>query len=183
MKKAFIRIVWILLAFVVIAGTGYFYLRYQTKQASPEAIVEYKEDGMDVQVVYYRPSKRGRVIFGDLVPYGETWRTGANEATTFSTASDILVNGKLLPAGKYTMWTIPNPNEWLIIFNTHNYNWGVDASGRASRNPQFDMLTVASIPSFQGTVQDTFTISVNDHLMNFRWDQISVDVLLEQGER
>src|SRR5688572_21647276 len=74
-------------------------MQYQTKKASPEETAEYKNNGKDIKVEYCSPSKRGREIFGSLVPYNEVWRTGANEATTFETATDLTISGKKLPAG------------------------------------------------------------------------------------
>ncbi|MEM7186811.1 MAG: DUF2911 domain-containing protein, partial [Bacteroidota bacterium] len=96
-----------------------------TKKHSPEVTQTYTIDDLEVDVFYSSPSKKGRVIFGDLVPYGEVWRTGANEATTFSTNKAVIIDGQELPAGDYTLWTIPGEEEWEIIFNSKMYPWGV----------------------------------------------------------
>jgi hypothetical protein len=74
------------------------------------------------------------VIFGGLVPYGEVWRTGANEATTFTTNQDLLVDGSFLAAGKYTLWTIPGPESWKVIFNSKMYPWGIDTDKKPYGN-------------------------------------------------
>ena len=77
------------------------------------------------------------------MPYGEVWRTGANEATTFETNQDLTVEGSKLEAGKYTLWTIPGETSWIIIFNENMYSWGVSFSdGKASRVEKFDALKV-----------------------------------------
>ena len=93
---------------------GFPYLKSQTKKSSPEQVVQYDKYGLDLEVFYCRPSKKDRVIFAEdgLVPFGEVWRTGANEATTFNTATNLNINGKVLPAGKYTLWTVPGEDSW-----------------------------------------------------------------------
>lgn len=179
MKKAFRRVVLILVSIVAIILGMLYFLRYQTMQASPKDVVEWVGNDMDIEVVYYRPSKRDRVIFGGLVPFGETWRTGANEATTFRTKTDLRVNGELLPAGEYTLWTVPMPSEWLIIFNTKSYPWGVDMKGKASRDARFDFLTVSSSPETSFNVTDTFEISIDSDEMLLKWDQTKVPVKIE----
>jgi hypothetical protein len=78
----------------------------------------------DVTIVYSRPGVKGRVIWGGLVPYDKVWRTGANEATTITFSTDVKVDGKPLPAGIYSVHTIPTPSEWTVIFNTKADQWG-----------------------------------------------------------
>src|SRR5688572_13747575 len=79
----------------------------QTKAASPEETVTFSQDNLTIEVFYNRPFKKGREIFGGLVPYDAVWRTGANEATTFETSKSLQIEGKTLPTGKYSLWTIP----------------------------------------------------------------------------
>ena len=81
-------------------------------------------DGKTITIDYSRPSAKGREIFGGLVPYGKEWRTGANEATTFVATSDLMVGGKHVPAGSYTLYTIPNKQEWTLIINKQTGQWG-----------------------------------------------------------
>lgn len=78
----------------------------------------------DIAVSYSRPSVRSRTIWNDLVPYGQVWRTGANEATTISFSTDVEINGNKLPAGKYSLHTIPAADEWTVIFNRKADQWG-----------------------------------------------------------
>lgn len=80
-----------------------------------------------IRIIYSRPQKNGRKIFGGLVPYGEVWRTGANEATEITLYSDMTVNGKPVPAGTYTLYTIPSKNEWTVIINKDVNVWGAYA--------------------------------------------------------
>jgi hypothetical protein len=93
-------------------------------RASPNALVGQTVGTTDMAITYGRPSVRGRVIFGDLVPYGEVWRTGANEATTFSTSRDVTVEGQPLPAGTYALVTIPTEGAWTVAFNGAFEQWG-----------------------------------------------------------
>ena len=81
-------------------------------------------EGKDVKVAYGQPSKRGRVIFGQLEPYGKVWRTGANEATEITFAKDVTFGGQPVKAGTYTLFTIPNENEWTVILNPELKQWG-----------------------------------------------------------
>ncbi|MDT0644417.1 DUF2911 domain-containing protein [Zunongwangia sp. F363] len=155
-------------------------LRYNTKAHSPEATVQYEDNGLKMEVFYNRPYKKGRNIFGGLVPYGEVWRTGANEATTFETHEDIMVDGSLLRAGKYTLWTIPGKNSWKVIFNSQMYPWGIDMDKKAYRNPQYDALVVEiGVDKLQENVEQ-FTIffsKSNDLVfMILTWDHTSVPV-------
>lgn len=114
---------------------------YQTKSYSPEEIITYTQSNSDLSVYYNRPYKKGREIFGELVPFNEVWRTGANEATTFYTGKDLTIGGTILPKGSYSLWTIPNENEWTVIFNSKEYGWGVRMKdSKASREPEFDVL-------------------------------------------
>lgn len=170
-------------ALVVFVLVVLFFQRYSTKAYSPEEIVEFQEDSLELEVFYNRPYKKERVIFGELVPYGEVWRTGANEATTFTTNLDLLVDGSLLPAGKYTLWTIPGKDSWKVIFNTKMYPWGIDQDKKASRDPAFDAL-VLEVPTRQ--LEDTmeqFSIyfeTANDLvLLNLAWDETKVTLPLQ----
>src|SRR6188768_4545868 len=99
-------------------------LSAQDKPASPQATATGKIGAANVKIVYCQPSARGRKIMGGLVPYGEVWRTGANEATTIEFDKPVKIEGKDLPAGKYALFTIPNEKEWTIIFNKDVKQWG-----------------------------------------------------------
>ncbi len=164
----------------------FFVVRYNTKAYSPEDTVTYTSGDLSLEIFYNRPYKKGREIFGELVPYDTVWRTGANEATTFKTNKDILVDGSLLPKGKYTLWTIPKEKSWEVIFNKKNYPWGIDLNGNAYRDPEFDALII-EIPSnkLQKTVEQ-FTIyfeKANDFVfMVFAWDKTNIVVPIKVKE-
>ncbi|NNE34204.1 MAG: DUF2911 domain-containing protein, partial [Rhodothermales bacterium] len=92
---------------------------------SPMAIAAVTlDDGTYVKIVYSSPRKRGREIFGGLVPYGEVWRTGANEATELTVTNGVLLNGNVLAAGTYALFTIPGDEQWTVIINRNLGQWG-----------------------------------------------------------
>lgn len=97
----------------------------KTPQASLKAEVEQMVGLTDVEVDYFRPAKKGRLVFGDLVPYGKTWRTGANQNTTIEFDTDVEINGSALPAGKYALYTVPKAQMWDVIFYKTTDNWGL----------------------------------------------------------
>jgi hypothetical protein len=98
----------------------------KSKRPSPPAQAQCKfSDGKTITVDYSSPRMKGRKIFGDLVPYGEVWRTGANEATTFVTTANLSAGGKDVPAGSYTIFTLPAQDNWTLIVNKHTGEWGV----------------------------------------------------------
>jgi hypothetical protein len=174
MKKLLI-IVGILV--VLVLGFSTFYKRY-TKSASPESNVDFKDGDLNIKVFYNSPSKRGRVIFGKLVPFDTVWRTGANEATIFETNKDLAIQGKVLKAGKYTLWATPGKQTWQITFNTEYGQWGIDFNGAANKDPKNDVLT-AEVPSvIQDKEIEKFTISVEksdeEILLILLWDKTVV---------
>ncbi|SDS08565.1 Protein of unknown function [Gillisia sp. Hel1_33_143] len=94
--------------------------------ASPMDLIEYKTKDKEVvaRIIYSRPQKRDRQVFGNLVPYGEVWRTGANESTELTLYKDVKIANNLVKAGTYTIYTIPQENEWTIILNNSVHTWG-----------------------------------------------------------
>lgn len=157
--------------------------RYE-KSFSPEETVEFSQGSLKVSVYYNRPYKKGREIFGALVPYDQVWRTGANEATTFQANSDLLIDGKLLKAGTYTLWTIPGKEWWTIIFNSEYGQWGVNAEGQPNRDPAKDVLSVQVLAVQQDTEFEQFTIELaemkGEAEMVLLWDKTLVVVPFEE---
>jgi Protein of unknown function (DUF2911) len=159
--------------------------RYQ-KSFSPEETVEYKQDNTHIVIFYNRPYKKGREIFGSLVPYDKVWRTGANEATTFTTDSDLLIEEQVLKAGKYTLWTIPGSETWTIIFNKEHGQWGVNAEGQPNRDPSKDAVNVKVHAVKQARVFEQFTIEFarleDEGEMVLLWDNTLVAVPFQVRE-
>ena len=97
----------------------------KTPQPSPKGDLEQVVGLTTVDVNYSRPAKKGRLVFGDLVPYGKVWRTGANENTVVTFSTDVEIDGKVLPAGKYSLYTMPKAEKWDVFFYKTTDNWGL----------------------------------------------------------
>lgn len=100
--------------------------------------------GKAVTVDYSSPRAKGRKIFGGLVPYGEVWRAGANEATTFVITADVMVGGSHVPAGSYTLFTIPNKDKWTLIISKKTGEWGIPYPGAGDDFARVDMKASAT---------------------------------------
>ena len=96
----------------------------KSARPSPPGTAEVTLKGKKITIDYSRPSMRGRKIMGGVVPYGEVWRTGANEATTLTTEADLDIGGTTVPAGKYTLYTLPSEGTWKLIINKQTGQWG-----------------------------------------------------------
>lgn len=133
--------------------------------------------GGTITTDYSSPRVKGRKIFGGLVPYGEVWRTGANEATTFVTTAEVEVGGKTVPAGSYTIFTVPNPDKWTLIINKKTGEWGIPYKYESDELARVDMkVSKASSPAEDFTI--SYEKSGNGCVMNVAWDttQASVDI-------
>ncbi|HZL68239.1 MAG TPA: DUF2911 domain-containing protein [Candidatus Limnocylindrales bacterium] len=127
----------------------------EKKPLSPPGQASVKfDDGKTVTIQYSRPSMRGRKIFGGLVPYGQVWRTGANAATSLKTDVDLTIGGTTVPAGSYTLYTLPRMNSWKLIINKQTGQWGTEYS-EGQDLARVDMK-VAQLPSGM----EMFTISL-----------------------
>lgn len=189
MNKAVKIVLWIVgilaalvLIFMLVVGPM---MKKNTKKHSPEQNITFTQNDLQIDLFYSSPAKKGRVIFGELVPYDEVWRTGANEATTFTTNKDLLIDGKTLPAGKYSLWTIPGEESWQIIFNDHMYSWGVRwQDSEAMREAGYDIIIATAVVSESITSEENFTINVVETptqalVLLFSWDQVVVPLPLE----
>src|SRR6202051_1486023 len=110
--------------------------------------------GKTIKTDYSSPRMKGRKIYGGLVPFGEVWRTGANAATTFVTSSDVVVGGKTVPAGSYTLFTVPSADKWTLIINKKTGEWGIPYKYEGDELARVDMK-VSKLPA---PVED-FTIA------------------------
>lgn len=175
--------------FLVLIAIGLFFYSYfvddslLAKRKSPIDTVKLIENDLELEVVYNRPSKRGREIFGGLVPFNTVWRTGANEATTFKSSKPIKIGTDSLPAGKYTLWTIPNDSLWQVMFNSKQYPWGVDAKMKPLREPEFDVINISvPVEDINQTIEQ-FTIGFNNALdsisLTMAWDHTKIGIPLK----
>src|SRR5215467_3884731 len=153
----------------------------KSNRPSPAARAQCRlADGKTVTIDYSSPRTKGRKIFGGLVPYGEVWRTGANEATTFVTEDDIFAaKGTKIPAGHYTIFTVPEPAKWTLIINKHTGEWGIPYKYQSEELARVPM-TVTKLPS----PSENFTISF-DHTgasctMRISWENTQASVEFAQ---
>jgi len=183
--------------FVLCAGISVL-AQVETPRPSQKASVMQRVGVTDITITYSRPGVKGRKIWGDplpgqtatgeatlddqnkrpanavIAPYGHVWRTGANEATQFVVTDDVLINGQKLPAGKYSLHTIPNKDEWTIVFNGTANQWG-----SFDYDPAKDTLRVKVKPEWlkdnQEWLEYTFDPVTEDSAqVNIRWEKISV---------
>jgi len=141
----------------------------QGQQLSPKAVAK----GDNIEVDYGQPSKRNRVIFGDLVPYNEVWRTGANEATEIKFKKNMNFGGQPVKAGTYTLFSIPTEKEWTIILNSQLGQWGAfDYEKNKSKN----VLQIKVPVRHLNNVQEQLTYTVNKDALLIEWDQTGVSI-------
>jgi hypothetical protein len=121
---------------------------------SPSDSVKARVAGATVAVRYSRPAARGRVVFGGVVPWNQVWRTGANEATVLDASADLVVAGTAVPAGKYSLWTLPSPAGWTLILNRNTGQWGTDYDA------QYDVARLAMRVETLPQSVERFTIAI-----------------------
>ncbi len=146
----------------------------QKKIASPRDSVRGTIGKASVYINYGSPSVKGRVIWGDLVPYGKVWRAGANEATTFSTDKDILVEGKTLKAGTYGFFVIPEKDKWTIIFNKVAKQWGA-----YEYSEKEDMLRVNVTPMETKEMSERLVYKIQPAGVSLQWEKLIVPVSIK----
>ncbi|KAF2513934.1 DUF2911 domain-containing protein [Flavobacterium foetidum] len=129
----------------------------KTPQASPKGYIKQTVGLTDVEVTYSRPGARGRAVFGNLVPFGKLWRTGANENTIVNFSDDVVIDGKTLKKGKYALYTVPRIESWDVIFYLSTDNWGLPESW----NENYVVLKTTVKEDALPTPVETFTIGIN----------------------
>jgi hypothetical protein len=125
--------------------------------------------GKTIKTDYSSPRMKGRKIFGGLVPFGEVWRTGANEATTFVSSSDVEVGGKTVPAGSYTIFTVPNADKWTLIVNKKTGEWGIPYKYESDELTRVDMK-VSKLPAALENFTITYDKSAGGCTMKIDWE-------------
>ena len=147
---------------------------------SPEAAFTQQFGDSEIQVQYARPLARGRKIFGGLIPFDSLWRTGAGECTTLKTKEDVIIGGKKIGAGKYSLFTIPSANEWTVILNSD-----VSMHGTNGYDAQKDVHRFTVKPIKTGRFYESFTIEINDFTpqgsasLNILWENTMVQIPLQ----
>lgn len=143
---------------------------------SPIAIASVKSTGTYIKVVYGQPYRRGRTIFGDWEPYGEVWRTGANEATEITFTNTVLMGDQAIKAGTYALFTIPEPDSFTVILNHELGQWGA-----FEYNPERDYKRMKFPVQTLETPVEAFTIEFSEPkysmtTMSLKWDLVRVDI-------
>jgi len=151
----------------------------QMPQASPSAKISQRVGLTDVSVNYSRPSTKGRKIFGELVPYGQVWRTGANGATMISFSTNVKIQGQAVPAGDYALYSIPGKNEWTIILSSNKELWGAIGYDKTD-----DVLRFAAKPTKLNKKYETFEITFANMSdsgadLALKWENTGVDFRIE----
>jgi hypothetical protein len=155
---------------VNIAQAGPSFASRPLGQLSPRDTVRASVGDADVWIDYSRPMKRGRVIFGDVVPLNTVWRTGANAATQLNTTADLVIGGATVPAGKYTLWTLPTANGWKVIINKQTGQWGT------VYDAQQDLVRVDANVETLATPLEQLTIALDAGALTIGWDRTKVSV-------
>ncbi len=151
-----------------------------TPQPSPKCILNQMVGLTDVEIEYSRPGTKGRNVFGDLVPFGKVWRTGANANTTISFSEDVIIDGKTLKKGKYALFTLPKVESWEVIFYSKTDNWG----NPEEWNESDVALRASVVPEMLNRNVESFTIDINNldnnygHL-NLAWEKTLVSLKFE----
>lgn len=162
-----------LLAFVTACTLGLGVQAQQLKVPAPSPVQTIKQNFAlsDITIEYSRPSAKGRVIFGDLVPYDKLWRTGANASTKITFGEEVKVEGNVVPAGTYSLYTIPGKSEWTIVINKNITNWGTDGYKQEEDLVRFKVKTTST-----GSPVETFTMGVS----NISATSASIDIAWEK---
>lgn len=179
MKTRFQKPILLLALCASIVSTGSLAQGDKSQRPSPPATATGKIGDAEVKVEYSSPSVKGRTIWGDLVPYGQVWRAGANEATIIETTEDIMVEGKSLPAGKYSLFAIPGEKEWTIILNSETGQWGVKRGGGANLDRAKDVVSVTVKPKKSSSMNERLVYEVNSNGLTLKWENVEVPVAMK----
>lgn len=148
----------------------------EEQRPSPLEIKEGRIAGKSIKVYYGSPSVKGRTIWGDLVPYNVVWRTGANEATYIDIPQDILVEGKTLRAGKYSLFTIPKESgSWTVIFNS---DWELE-HGHFQYDEKKDVIRVEVLPTWESTSSERLSINIEAPGLVIRWEKLKLPIKIQ----
>ena len=174
MKKIFIAAAFVLT--FMVNGSA----QITTPQASPKAVIEQTVGLTNVKIEYSRPSAKGRSVYGELVPFGRMWRTGANANTIVTFSNDVVIGGKTLPAGSYALFSQPKADAWDVVFYDDTNNWGLPEK----YDDKKEVLRTSVKPEFLGRNVETLTIGVNNldndyGFLEIAWEKTMVAVKFE----
>ena len=175
-------IIFTLLLFIVNLS----FSQINTPRVSPASEVEQMVGLTEIEIEYSRPSMRGREVFGNLVPFGKVWRTGADNSTKISFDTDVIISGKTIQSGTYSIFSIPNKESWEIILYSDVELWGVPRDWSENKIVFSSMFDVKKLK--KSNTVETFTISFNDLTnndvnMSISWENTLVDIKIEVPTR
>ena len=176
-----------LITFLIVMGFSFLTnAQIETPMASPLSKIEQKIGITDVTIEYSRPSMRGRTVFGNIIPFGEIWRTGANVNTKITFSDDVKINGKDLKKGTYSLYTVPNKTNWEIIFYQKSDNWGNPKTWDAS----LESLRFTVNSKVLSSLVETFSMDFSDlkneeATLNLSWEktQVSIKIWVPTNEK
>jgi hypothetical protein len=152
----------------------------KSKRPSPPAQATWDlGGGKSVTVDYGSPRAKGRKIYGELVPFGQVWRTGANEATALVTPVDLMIGGTTVPAGSYTIFTIPNKDKWTLVISKKTGEWGTDYPGQANDLARVDMK-VSALPSPVENFTISFEKAGSGATLHMDWETTRASVMVSK---
>ena len=170
MKKA----IFLLFAGLFISLAPSFGQEDKSKRPSPPAQAKATIGGKTITIDYSKPAVRDRIVWGEMVPYGKIWRTGANETTTFEVSDTVLIEGQPLPKGRYGLYTVPGEKEWVIVFNK------TIAWGEYSYSPADDVLRVTVPSKASAAFQERFIIEISEKgVVSLLWENLQVDFTVQ----
>jgi hypothetical protein len=149
-------------------------------QPSPAAKISQKFGLAEVTVSYSRPAAKGRMIFGDLVPFDKIWRTGANSPTKVKFDADVMVEGIKVPAGEYSLFSVPGKTEWTIILNKDSKNGGAFAYQEADDVAKFKVKSMALANTVESFTINVTDVTFNTAILEISWEKTAVRFKLEQ---
>lgn len=145
------------------------FVNAQNKPASPASVTTGEINGATISISYSSPSVKGRKIWGELVSFDKVWRAGANDATTFETNTDLIIEGSKLVAGKYSFFVIPNEKECVLIFNKEAKQWGT-----YNYNKKEDQLRVTVKQTISDTNSERLVYTINKNSIVLSWEKWNI---------
>jgi hypothetical protein len=179
MKKTIITKGFVLALVGVFMSSMLFAQGDKSKRPSPPATATGKVKDATITINYSSPAVKGRKVWGDLVPFDKVWRAGANEATIFETDKAIKVEGKELPAGKYSLYAIPGEKEWTFIFNSATGQWGINHDGSTTEDPAKDVLRITVKSEKSGSTNERLLYTVDKKGFALLWENLKVPVAVK----
>ncbi len=148
-----------------------------TPPLSPLAEAKGKlKDGANITITYSSPSVKGRKIWGDLVPFDKVWRAGANDATLIETDKDLTLEGKKLPAGKYSIYAVPTENDWVIIFSSQTGQPGLNHDETTTLDMSKKVMNVLGKTKKSKTMNERLVYTINEKGFVLSWENLDVTV-------